>query len=100
DLQQWLTEARLTLASVHAPVSEGFTAGQHGTPLLLAAADAGARAHALVETERALHIARRIPFSVLVVHIGSPRTQQPTATDNSREGSRRSIEQLRQRAQR
>ena len=48
----------------------------------------------MAETERALQIARRIPFGVLVTHLGLPRTQQPAATDNSRDAARRSIEEL------
>lgn len=94
DLQQWLAEAGLALASVHAPVSESFAAGRHGTPLLLASADHDARMHALAEVERALHIARRIPFKTLIVHLGVPRNSQTAPTDSSRDGARRSVEAL------
>ena len=94
DLQQWLAEAGLELHSVHAPIGESFSGGRWGPPLTLASADAATREKAMAETERALHIARRIPFSVLVIHLGLPRSQRPSATDNSREGSRRSIEEL------
>ncbi len=94
DLQQWLAEAGLELASVHAPVSESFAAGRHGAPLLLASADHDARTHALAEVERALHLARRIPFKALVVHLGVPRHMQTAPTDSSRDGARRSVEAL------
>lgn len=93
DLQQWLTETGLTLASVHAPVSEGFIGGRHVSPLVLAAADPTVRAHAVAEVEHALHIARRIPFRTLVVHIGSPRGVGGDMR-SSRDGAKRSLETL------
>ena len=46
------------------------------------------------ETERALQIARRIQFGVLVTHIGLPRSQPAAATDNSRDAARRSLDEL------
>jgi sugar phosphate isomerase/epimerase len=94
DLQQWLAEARLVLGSVHAPTAERFTAGRFGPALNLASPDAVVREHALDEATRALHIARRLPFEVLVVHAGVPRAMQAAAGDNSRDGARRSIEAL------
>jgi sugar phosphate isomerase/epimerase len=94
DLQQWIAEAGLELHGVHAPIGEGFTAGRWGPPLTLASADADTRVRALDEATKALQIARRIPFGVLVTHLGLPRTQQPSATDNTRDGARRSIEEL------
>jgi len=96
DLQQWLAEAGLELHSVHAPVSESLSGGRWGPPLTLASADADTRQHALDEAERALQIARRIPFAVLVAHLGIPRSQQPAPGDNSRDGARRSIDALQQ----
>jgi sugar phosphate isomerase/epimerase len=47
---------------------------------------------------RALHIARRIPYQTLVVHIGAPRTADAAAR-SSRDGARRSVEALHQAAQ-
>jgi len=83
DVQQWLAEARLELTTVHAPVTETS----------LASADAQEREAALAETERALHIARRIPFGVLVVHLGRPRTDDVRGGTN-RDAARRSIHAL------
>ena len=94
DLQQWLAEARLELHSVHAPVGEGFSAGRWTSPLSLASANRDARARAVAETERAIQIARRIPFKVLVTHLGVPRWSPTAAADNSRDAARRSIEEL------
>jgi len=94
DLQQWLAEAGLVLQSVHAPISESYVGGRWGPPLTLASSDADARAKAVDESIAALHLARRIPMRALVVHLGIPRTQSPSPTDNSRDGARRSVEEL------
>jgi sugar phosphate isomerase/epimerase len=99
DLQQWIAEAGLGLHGVHAPISDGFTAGRWGASLSLASADADARARAVDEATKALHIARRMPFGVLVAHLGLPRTQQPSPGENSRDAARRSIEELQKRAE-
>jgi sugar phosphate isomerase/epimerase len=99
DLQQWLAEAGLALSGVHAPVGESFAGGRWGPPLSMASTDRDARAKALHEAELALHIARRMPFDVLVAHIGLPRTQQPAVPDNSRDAARRSIDELQRLAQ-
>src|SRR5204863_6867962 len=76
------------------PIGESFAGGRWGPALNIASPDAAARAKAMDETERALQIARRIPFGVLVVHIGLPRSQAVAATDNSRDAARRSIDEL------
>jgi sugar phosphate isomerase/epimerase len=83
DVQQWLAEARLELVSVHAPVIEAS----------LASADASEREAALAETERALHIARRIPFRTFVVHLGHPRAEGVRGGTN-RDAARRSVDAL------
>ena len=93
DLQQWLAEAGLQLRSIHAPTAEGFTGGRWSGTLSLASTDPDARAHAVSETEQALHIARRLPVPVLVAHLGVPRTQRYDGSD-SRAAARRSIEEL------
>jgi sugar phosphate isomerase/epimerase len=94
DLQQWLAEAGLELGSVHAPITESFTRGRWGRALSVASPDEEARALAVAETERALHIARRIPVQALVVHLGVPRTQEPPGGGNARAAARRSVETL------
>jgi sugar phosphate isomerase/epimerase len=100
DLQQWLAEAGLTLHGVHAPIGESFSSGRWGPPLTMASTDSEVRLKALNEAELALQIARRIPFTVLVAHIGLPRTQHPTPADNSRDAARRSIGELQRLAER
>ena len=94
DLQQWLTDAGLELHGVHAPIVESFVGGRWGAPLMLASADADARAHAVGEAEQALYLARRIPTNVLVTHLGVPRSQPSSPTDNSRDGARHSVDEL------
>jgi sugar phosphate isomerase/epimerase len=94
DLQSWLADAGLELHGIHAPVSDSFVGGRWGAPITLASADAGERARAVDEAERALHVARRIPVTVLVAHLGLPRSQGWSPADNSRDGARRSVEAL------
>jgi sugar phosphate isomerase/epimerase len=94
DLQQWLAEAGAELHSVHAPVGESFAAGRWQGPLSLGSTDPDLRARAVAEAARALHIARRIPYRVLVTHLGVPRWAPRAATDNGRDAARRSIEEL------
>jgi sugar phosphate isomerase/epimerase len=94
DLQQWLAEAGLELASIHAPIGESFTGGRWGRVLSVASPEEDERQAAVSETERALHIARRIPAKVLVLHLGVPRTQPAPGGGNARGAARRSIEEL------
>ena len=92
DLQPWLAEAGLALPSVHAPIADRVS----GT-LSIASADPDARARAVSEAERALHIARRIAVPVLVAHLGVPRSQPrdpEIGIQDTRASARRSIEQL------
>lgn len=85
DLQQWLAEAQLTLNAVHAPL-EG---------VVLTSTDSDLRLRSVQETAVALQLARRLPFRVLIVHLGVPRVLAAGARDNSRDAARRSIEELR-----
>src|SRR5438552_6938913 len=59
----------------------------------LASAEAAEREAAVAEPERALHIARRIPFRTLVIHLGRPRTDGVRGGTN-RDAARRSIDAL------
>jgi sugar phosphate isomerase/epimerase len=101
DLQQWLGEAGLTLHGIHAPTVEAYEGGRWIGPLSLASQDPDARAHAVAEAERAVHIARRIEAKVLVVHLGTARSSAESgrreAAEQAGEGrsaARRSIEEL------
>jgi sugar phosphate isomerase/epimerase len=94
DLQGWLADAGLDLRSIHAPTAESYTGGRWGGSLSLASTDPDARAHAVKETEAALHVARRLPVPVLVAHLGVPRTQRSEGAGDSRAAAKRSIEEL------
>jgi sugar phosphate isomerase/epimerase len=94
DLQQWLAEAGLRLHGVHAPITESLVGENWGPALTVASTDADARARAVSETAAALQVARRIPFDVLVIHVGLPRTQSSSPADNSRDAARRSIAEI------
>ena len=94
DLQQWLAEAGLVLHGVHAPIIQAYEGGRWIGPLSLASTDEATRELAVAETERALHIARRIPLAVLVAHLGYPRTEAAGQPADSRAAARRSIEAL------
>jgi sugar phosphate isomerase/epimerase len=108
DLQQWMAEAGLTLHGIHAPVMNAYEGGRWVGPLSLASSDAEARAQAVVETEHALHMARRIPVKVLVTHLGLPRTASQGSAlrqggsaqaQDGRAAARRSIEELQRTAE-
>jgi len=94
QLQHDLAASRLVLDSVHAPTSDSFLNGRWGASLNLASPDETARRWAVDETLKSLYVARRVPFSVLVVHPGIPRAQQQTPTDNNRDAVRRSVEEV------
>jgi len=94
ELQGWLAESGLELHSVHAPVGESLAGGRWGPLFTLASPEASVRRRALDETERALYIARRLPYKILVVQLGLPRTPQSAPGENSRDAARRSIETL------
>jgi sugar phosphate isomerase/epimerase len=96
-LAEWLGATGLTLHSVHAPISDSLIKGVWGTPYSNAAADAKRRAQAVQEAGHALNIARTIPYRFLVVHVGVP-DEYASASDNVRDGARRSVEELAARA--
>ena len=94
QLALWLSETGLTLHGVHAPIMDRFGKGDvWGTTFSNAVQDQGKRQAAIRETETALHIATRIPFDVLVVHLGTP-TRMSAAGDNARAAAVRSAQEI------
>jgi sugar phosphate isomerase/epimerase len=94
QLGEWLTETGLALHSVHAPITHQFGAGDQWAPTFSnATADAARRLAAVQETEAALQVARRIPFKVLVVHLGTPAAKAG-ADDNKPSAAGRSAEAI------
>jgi sugar phosphate isomerase/epimerase len=88
-LAEWLSETGLVLNSVHAPITASMRQGKGGEGFSNALADNAARQAAVRETEAALQIARRIPFNVLVVHLGTPAASSRPG-DNNRTAAFRS----------
>lgn len=93
-LAEWLDDTRLTLHSIHAPVTASFVNGQWGEAFSTAVTDEDQRRRTLAEAEAALAVAQTIPFRCLVVHLGVPDAMKPGAGDNSRESARRSVQAL------
>src|SRR4051812_48564324 len=92
-LAGWLSEIGITLNSVHAPITTSAAGGNWGTNFSNAAADQARRQAAVAETAAALQIARRVPYEVLVVHLGTP-TAKSEAGDNTRAAAFRSAEEI------
>jgi len=92
-LAEWLPATGLSLASVHAPIAESLTNGQWGGPLSIALSDNAKRQQAVRESEAALRIARRIPFQVLVLHLGTPSAYSQVG-DNNRASAFHSADEI------
>ena len=94
QLGEWLSEAGLTLHSVHAPIVEHLRGGEWGPALSTAASAEELRAKAVREAKAALGIARRVPYQFLVMHLGIPDAYPEAASRNNRLASQRSIEEI------
>src|SRR5258707_9852982 len=92
-LADWLSETGLALNSVHAPIAASLMNGQWGETYSNAVADSARRQAAVREAEAAMKIARRIPFDVLVVHLGTP-TANSQPGDNNRASAFRSAQDI------
>jgi sugar phosphate isomerase/epimerase len=91
-LAGWLAETGLALHGIHAPITERLAPGdQWGESISNAVSDSGRRQAAVRETDAALNIARRIPASVLVVHLGTPTAK---GGENNRAAAFRSVEEI------
>jgi sugar phosphate isomerase/epimerase len=94
NLAEWLTGSGLTLESIHAPITDRFGAGdQWAATYSNAVSDNAARQAAVRETEAALHLARRIPYRTIVVHLGTPSSKNNPA-DNNRAAALKSAEEI------
>jgi sugar phosphate isomerase/epimerase len=82
------------LHSVHAPITDAFGAGDTWAPTFSTAiGDAARRQSAVAEADAAMQIVRRIPFEVLVVHLGTPDSRQNPG-DNNRTAAVRSADEI------
>jgi len=94
QLGKWLSETGLTLHSVHALITDSLIKGVWGAPYSNAAADAKKRTYAIDQTALALDLARTVPYSYLVVHLGVPNDLASGPSDNMRDAARRSVEEM------
>jgi sugar phosphate isomerase/epimerase len=93
QLAEWLTDTGLALHGVHAPITDRMAGGKGGQTFSTALADNARRQAAVNEALAALAIVRRIPFDVLVVHLGTPSAMS-VAGDNNRSAAVRSVEEI------
>ena len=94
ELQSWLGETGLDLHSVHAPITDVFANGRGQRTFSTAVRDSDARKVTLSEMSAVLDIAKTIPFSFLVVHLGIPVAWHPGPDDNHRESAIRSVAEI------
>lgn len=98
-LAEWLSDTRLELHSLHAPIFEGMKNGQWVGSFSNASGNEKRRAAAIAETRVALDVARQIPYRFLVVHLGMPAAEAgaahaPPPQDNQPDAARRSVEDI------
>jgi sugar phosphate isomerase/epimerase len=98
ELGRWLRETGLTLNSVHAPITDVFGGSGPRTTYSNAFSAHDRREAAVRETGVALAIARRIPFDVLVLHLGTP-TNMSAGDDNYLAAAVRSLDEIRRLAE-
>jgi sugar phosphate isomerase/epimerase len=94
ELGEWLSDTRLTLHSVHAPIVERMHNGRWVGAFSNASSDESRRKAAVAEAEAAIAIAARLPFQFLVLHLGVPSSEQTDVRDNHTEAARLSVEEI------
>ena len=91
-LGEWLKETGLALHGIHAPITDRLTPPDNwGEVISNAVSDTAKRQAAVKEADAALNIARQIPASVFVVHMGTPTVQ---GGENNRTAAFRSVEDI------
>jgi sugar phosphate isomerase/epimerase len=94
EIGAWCRELGLTPWSLHAPICDSFVGGVWGRPYSTASVDSAARREALDETVASIAAARDIGCSVVVLHLGVPRTHARSEGDNDTGAMRRSLEPI------
>jgi len=94
QLAEWLSDTRLELHSMHAPIVDAMSGGTWVGSYSNASGNETRRKAALAETKAALHVAGRLPYRYLVVHLGVPAIEQPPPADNQPDAARRSVEEI------
>jgi sugar phosphate isomerase/epimerase len=94
ELAEALQDTGLRLHAVHAPIADAVEGGAWTGPLSIASGDEKERTRAVDAVRRTLAVAQHTPFGLLVLHLGVPDAQHPSATDNRADAARRSLEQI------
>ncbi len=76
ELGDWFTGHALKLHSLHAPTSRESSPGREsGAPVSISELERGRRLDSVDEVKRALEVAEKAPFEVLVLHVGTSRDE-------------------------
>src|SRR5579863_1811464 len=87
-----LADAKLKLASLHAPTSRDLSATREGgQPLSICEVERVRRVEAMDELKRAIDVAEELPFSRMIFHMGGSRE---TADPRKRDAAFSSLEHL------
>jgi sugar phosphate isomerase/epimerase len=72
----WFASHKMKLHSLHAPTSRDFSPGREGgSPVSISDLERLRRLDAVDEIKRALEVAERIPFDVMILHAGGSRDE-------------------------
>lgn len=92
QLGEWLSDTRLELHSMHAPIFDAMSGGKWVGSYSNASGNEPRRKAAIAETQAALQVAQRTPYRYLVVHLGMPSLEQvPAADPSTSSGSSRAV---------
>src|ERR1700684_3625423 len=87
-----LADAKLKLASLHAPTSRDLSATREGgQPLSICEVERVRRIEAMDELKRAIDVAEEVPFSRMIFHMGGTRE---TSDERKRDAAFSSLEHL------
>ena len=74
EIAAWFTGHQMKLHSLHAPTSRDFSPGREGgSPVSVSDLERVRRLDAVDEIKRALEVAEKAPFEVMVLHFGGSR---------------------------
>ena len=94
QLAEWLSDARLSFHSMHAPIVDAIRDGKWVGTYSIAAGNETKRKAAVAEIAATLKVAATAPFNYLVVHLGIPDGQAAPPNDNQPDAARRSVEEI------
>ena len=94
QLAEWLSDLSLSLHSMHAPIVDAIRGGKWVGSYSIASGDETRRKAAVAEIAATLKVASVVPFTYLVVHLGTPDGQTASGNDNQPVAARRSVEEM------